>query len=96
MKIIITIAIIVVVISCNQRKEAPTENNTVAMPAQDSAVNSSLAKLNFASTSDMSCGMPLSAGLKDTVTYKGKLYGFCSAECKADFEKNADSLLKVK
>ncbi|MEI9955109.1 MAG: YHS domain-containing protein [Ferruginibacter sp.] len=95
MKKIIILAITFAAISCNQPKQAPA-NNTAVMPEKDSAVNSSLAKLEFASKNDMSCGMPLSAGLSDTVTYKGKLYGFCSAECKADFVKNADSLLKAK
>jgi YHS domain-containing protein len=43
---------------------------------------------------DPSCGMPLSAGIGDTVYYKGKLYGFCSDECKQLFLKNPDSLSK--
>ena len=45
--------------------------------------------IQFASKKDLSCGMPLTAGLEDTTVYKGKYYGFCSSECKADFIKNA-------
>ena len=37
---------------------------------------------------DPACGMPLTAGLEDTTRYKGKLYGFCSKECKEEFLKN--------
>jgi len=96
MKKTLIIAITFAAISCNQPKQAPAASNAVAMPEKDSAVNSNLAKLEFASKNDLSCGMPLSAGLSDTATYKGKLYGFCSAECKADFVKNADSLLNAK
>ena len=37
---------------------------------------------------DPSCGMPLSAGIEDTVHYQNKVLGFCSKECKDDFLKN--------
>jgi YHS domain-containing protein len=40
---------------------------------------------------DPACGMPLTAGLEDTTRYKGKLYGFCSKECKAEFLKDPGS-----
>ncbi len=43
---------------------------------------------------DPSCGMPVSAGIADTAHFKGKVYGFCSAECKSIFLKNPDSLSK--
>jgi YHS domain-containing protein len=39
---------------------------------------------------DPACGMPLTAGLEDTTRYKGKLYGFCSKECMAEFLKDPD------
>jgi YHS domain-containing protein len=39
---------------------------------------------------DPACGMPLTAGLEDTTRYKGRLYGFCSKECKAEFLKDPD------
>ena len=37
---------------------------------------------------DPSCGMPLTAGIGDTVHYKNKVIGFCSKECKDDFLKD--------
>ena len=37
---------------------------------------------------DLVCYMPLSAGIGDTLHYKGKLYGFCSRECKKEFLRN--------
>ncbi len=43
---------------------------------------------------DPSCGMPVTAGIKDTVHYKGKVYGFCSDECKQAFLKNPEALAK--
>lgn len=37
--------------------------------------------------SDPFCGMPVTAGIMDTVTSKGKVYGFCAKECKEEFLK---------
>ena len=39
-------------------------------------------------TKDYACGMPTSAGINDTCHYEGKAYGFCSPECKAEFQKD--------
>ncbi len=39
----------------------------------------------FASEVDTSCGMPLSARITDTMSYAGKIYGFCSPGCKQEF-----------
>ena len=41
--------------------------------------------IQFASKRDTSCGMPLSAGIEDTLVLNGKVYGFCCKECKDDF-----------
>jgi YHS domain-containing protein len=43
---------------------------------------------------DPNCGMPVTAGIADTVHYNGKVYGFCSDECKQAFLKNPVSLAK--
>lgn len=97
MKKIISIVIIAAAFGCNQPKTETTEKKMEPMAtAKDSMVNGDLAKLQFASTKDLSCGMPISAGLSDTTTYKGKLYGFCSAECKEDFLKDPEAHLAAK
>src|SRR3954465_11933733 len=95
MKKIIGIIIIAAAISCNQTNKTDPEKKMATMPAKDSAKNN-LAMLSYASTKDLSCGMPITAGLSDTATYKGKLYGFCSAECKADFLKDPEAHLAAK
>lgn len=79
---------------CNQPKTEKTEKKMEAMtPAKDETVKSNLANLNFASKYDLTCHMPISAGLSDTASYKGKLYGFCSADCKDDFLKDPEAHL---
>ena len=52
-----------------------------------------LKNLTYAISKDPSCGMPLRAGVSDTAHYKGKLYGFCSPECKSDFLSNPSAHL---
>src|SRR5258708_24072675 len=37
---------------------------------------------------DPSCGMPVAAGIEDTVHYRNKELGFCSKDCKKKFFKN--------
>jgi len=43
---------------------------------------------------DPNCGMPVTAGIADTIHYDGKIYGFCSEECKQAFLKNPVALAK--
>ncbi len=45
---------------------------------------------------DLACGMPLSAGIVDTAHYHGKVYGFCSEECKTEFIMKPDSFINKK
>ena len=52
--------------------------------------------IDFASKKDLACGMPLSAGVDDTAHYAGKIYGFCSTECKDTFLKNPEKYLAKK
>ncbi len=52
--------------------------------------------MKFDNTKDLYCGMPLKAGVGDTAHYKGKLYGFCSKECKEEFLKNPALYLAAK
>jgi YHS domain-containing protein len=52
--------------------------------------------VEFASKKDLSCGMPLAAGLEDTAHYNGKIYGFCSNECKDSFLTDPEKYLAKK
>lgn len=44
---------------------------------------------------DLVCGMPVSV-VEDTVHFNGKVYGFCSADCKSAFVKRPELYLPVK
>lgn len=49
--------------------------------------------LNFQTKKDMVCGM---LNVADTASYKGKLYGFCSSECKRKFLRSPNDYLPAK
>lgn len=81
--------------SCNHTGHKQEEPGMGMEVAKDTAVTV-LKKLDFAVRKDLVCGMPVSAGVTDTVSYKGKLYGFCAVECKEDFLKDPEQYLTTK
>lgn len=50
-------------------------------------------EMKFDNIKDLVCGMPLTAGVGDTANYIGKVYGFCSKECKEAFLKDPSAYL---
>lgn len=65
----------------------------ISNPIQQSAImpitiENKLLHVKLDYKKDPVCGMPLSHGAKDTTSYKEKIIGFCSKECKEDFIKN--------
>jgi len=81
--------------SCHTKKQAPIKEDSVR--TGHSQVSSTKYSLDMVDNKkDPSCGMPLTAGIEDTCHYAGKVYGFCSKECKEDFLKNAEAYLKAK
>ena len=85
-------------VACHQNPKS--EENTDAVAVTDSmVVKSDSSKPKFTAAmvdnkKDPNCGMPVTAGIADTVHYKGKVYGFCSDECRDAFLKNPDALVK--
>ena len=81
--IILTIAISIITgIACNSAGDKKIE---FISPAKDTGPKKDYTKVVFASKKDTTCGMPLSAGIGDTLHWNGKVYGFCSKECKDAF-----------
>lgn len=77
--------------SCNQQTPGKGEG---AAPIKK-GIDIKLGSLSM--PKDPVCEMTLEEGaVGDTTFYEGKIYGFCSAECKADFLKNPQSYLVKK
>jgi len=94
-KILLPVLTMLLLGACNTNTKAPAPVAVEPVPAQ--AKDSSLfANVHFDSKWDLSCGMPISAGLEDTAHYKGKIYGFCSKECKDGFLKDPETALRSK
>lgn len=74
--------------SCNNQAEktevavAPGEDT---MTIQENVQQTKFTPDMVVNKHDMTCGMPVTAGISDTCHLNGKVYGFCSAECKAEF-----------
>lgn len=79
------------IISCNNPAEqAPPAEEKMEMASPEKPAYTPEMVVN---KTDFTCGMPTSAGISDTCHYEGKAYGFCSAECKAEFQKNPAAAL---
>lgn len=91
MKINIKIFLIILItiqFSCRSSDQTKEKGNEITVvPASDTgkAEEDSFANIHFASKYDTSCGMPLAAGVEDTLHLNDKIYGFCSKECKDEF-----------
>jgi YHS domain-containing protein len=78
-------------ISCNNTAEQPAP--VVETPAMAEPEAPKYTTEMVVNKKDFTCGMPTTAGISDTCHYEGKAYGFCSAECKAEFQKNPAAAL---
>jgi YHS domain-containing protein len=87
------------VMACNtsvQKNSIPAKQDS-AMIVNNSAESTPVYTADMVvNKKDFSCGMSVSAGIADTAHYKGKVYGFCSKECKDEFLKTPEKYLATK
>jgi YHS domain-containing protein len=80
--------------ACNHNTEKPAASTEQSTPA---AKHIDIKLGQLASKKDVVCGMPIEEGsIADTATLDGKLYAFCSSECKGEFIKKPQSYLDQK
>ncbi|MFZ4057324.1 MAG: YHS domain-containing protein [Ferruginibacter sp.] len=102
-KIALVLAVSITIIACNNNKT--TENAAPVKPETSMPTQAPMATKDSSSgftanmvdsSKDFICGMPVSAGIADTAHYKGKVYGFCSSECKAEFAQAPSKYIATK
>jgi YHS domain-containing protein len=86
----------IVLFACKSRNDAGAGEANHKDPTAVPAAKKPFDGIEFASKMDVACGMPLTAGVQDTAHFNGKVYGFCSKECKSDFLKAPGSFLASK
>lgn len=74
-----------IAISCGQQQASEKAGSTAA---DTMSSKPSFAVNMVDNAKDPVCGMPVKAGISDTVHYNHKLYGFCSKGCKSAFESD--------
>lgn len=72
-------------ISCNKGQESGDNKNAGTID---------VSKIHFASDMDPVCNMSVKDHVKDTASYNGKVYGFCSETCKEEFKKHPENYTK--
>ncbi len=83
--------------ACNSGGEKKQSQESMQeQPKQTTEEANKFKDVTFDSKKDLVCGMPVTAGVSDTAHYKEKVYGFCSKECKDEFEKNPSAFIAEK
>lgn len=93
---IISLFFVIMALGCSNHKQNTAADNKPAETASSMENNSHFKPEMVVNTTDFACGMPVSAGISDTCHYEDKAYGFCSAECKAEFQKEPAKYLAAK
>ena len=88
------LAISIIFFSCNQQTKQELVFQSPAYSKSDTA-KPKFTREMVDNIKDPSCGMPLTAGIEDTLHYGGRVYGFCSDECRDEFKKNAKEHAKT-
>jgi YHS domain-containing protein len=93
---VIAFAFIINALACsNNKQNAAVENKPAEMESSMDS-HSQFKPEMVVNTTDFACGMPVSAGISDTCHFEDKAYGFCSSECKAEFQKEPTKYLAAK
>lgn len=75
---------LICIAACNSNTQQTTLKDTTNTATAE-VPKTDFSQVTFATKKDTTCGMPLTAGLEDSVQLQGKVYGFCSKECKEEF-----------
>jgi YHS domain-containing protein len=92
----LALSFVFLALSCSNNKQNVAVENKPAEMESSMENHSHFKPEMVVNTTDFACGMPVSAGISDTCHFEDKAYGFCSAECKAEFQKEPTKYLAAK
>ncbi len=81
-------------IACKNKQNHMSRIDEKKDTVKTNAQKFSAIKLDY--KKDPVCGMPVKAGIEDTLLYQGKIIGFCATECKLSFIMNPKSFSLTK
>ncbi len=79
---------LIAIVSCQQSVKNDGADNSGAVQKDKVVV-----KTVLATNKDLACGMSVTSDVTDTAHYKGKVYGFCSPDCKKGFQSDPETYL---
>lgn len=89
------LAVVVVFSACQNKQQQPEVKTAPALEkAATQQGSASMVQFALASDKDLICGMHVTAGECDTTLYNDKIYGFCSSDCKTEFNSNPAKYIK--
>lgn len=96
MKKIIFGSALLMAAACNQQAKEPATQPQLSPEKPAMSVVPETPGLEKLSENkfDPVCGMPVTAGISDTLSYEGHVLGFCSPDCKAEFAKKPSDFIK--
>lgn len=85
MIVILLAAISFTGMACNSSNTKEEKATAFQSGPPKDTVKKDFSNVVFATQKDTSCGMPLKYGIEDTLHFDGRVYGFCSKDCKVAF-----------
>lgn len=76
---------LIAVVSCKKEMHTVTHVHQNELDLKD---------VKVVNEKDPICDMKTADYLQDTAIYKGKIYGFCSANCKNEFKKDPEKYVQ--
>ncbi|MGP1500638.1 YHS domain-containing protein [Bergeyella cardium] len=77
-------------VSCSKQQPEEHHHEHMATEEMGDQKKPDLTNVKVVNEIDPICQMKTAEHLKDTLHYKGDVYGFCSAHCKAEFKKDPE------
>jgi len=92
---IILLSMTLAITACKDRQKIPDTQSKQTVDTKKTAAPVTVYTADMVvNKNDIACKMPLNGHINDTAHYHGKVYGFCSAACKKNFQSDPTAYVK--